>query len=296
MASFTDPTLFTLRDGRALAYELVTAAEGKADCPIIILANSICTPYKSWNQVVPLLLDERFQVLCYDQPGHGMSGAPDGFKTTFSTLAEDVYQLVQHLQIQKVAAWIGVSMGAATGAYLAVAHPGLIDQLILCDTLSASPIVAGVADLFTPRAEAVKENGQAQLIKVVDGMLSRWITDQWRQDNQHRFNEVRDIMLTTKAEGFRTCVAALTSTSFDLQVLAPQLARTVKSVSLVVGERDANLPETMGHLRDLIQRGFDDAGKEKVPVELHVVPGAGHICYVDNCEDFVHKIKNVLSQ
>ena len=63
-------------------------------------------------------------------------------------------------------------------------------------------------------------------------------------------------MQTTTVDGFVACCSALISRSFDLRPLAPQLRRCVKQVCLVVGENDANLPESMELLRRDLQGGW----------------------------------------
>lgn len=170
MASNDSSNFFSLSHNRAIAYELSTASNNGRIGPTVVLANSICAPYRAWDRVVPALLAKGFNVLRYDQPGHGESSAhlEDVTRTTFSTLADHTVSPLQHLGISRLAAWIGVSMGAVTEAYVAAANPGLIERLVICDTLNCSPRNAGVHDTLTPRAEAVRLD-ESKLSEITNG-------------------------------------------------------------------------------------------------------------------------------
>jgi hypothetical protein len=107
MASFVE-----LKDGRKLYYQL----SGPSSSPIVLLSNSLCSPYATWDHFVPRLQALNLQVLRYDQIGHGQSTVNPSTvdATTFNDLSDDVKQLISSLKIKKLYAWIGISMGAAT--------------------------------------------------------------------------------------------------------------------------------------------------------------------------------------
>lgn len=250
---------------------------------------------RTWSQVVNKLHASGYSVLQYDQPGHGQSSAPkDITATTFSSLAEDAIELLSHLGIARLAVWIGVSMGAATGMYVAAARPGLIKKLIVSDCPTSAPAVTGVPDPFTPRAEAAREKGGME--EAVDGTMQRWFSADWREGNPLEAGEMRGAMMTTQVDGFRTCIHALTHSSFNLNKVAPNIGRAVESLSLVVGEKDMNLPQTMEALRVVIQNGFIDAGRTEAKVVLRVVASAGHVCYVDNFTGFMDAVGAALDE
>ncbi|KAH6961796.1 Alpha/Beta hydrolase protein [Ilyonectria sp. MPI-CAGE-AT-0026] len=288
MASNSSPNLFSLSDTRTIAYELSTASNNGRTGPTIVLANSICAPYRTWDRVVPALLAKGFNVLRYDQPGHGESSAhlEDVTRTNFSTLADDAVSLLQHLGIFRLAAWIGVSMGAVTGAYVAAAKPGLIERLVICDTLNCSPGNAGVQDTLTPRAEAVRLD-ESKLSEITNGMANKWFSPGWKDNNPSEFDAIRAAMMTTTPLGFRACVNALTAPSFNLLHLAATLGDSVESVTLLVGELDGDLPRSMKALHEAIQTGFDKAGNRAL-VYFHMVPDAGHLFYIDSLPAFLN--------
>lgn len=238
------------------------------------------------------MLAQSYSVLRYDQPGHGKSSAPSDLdSTTFESMSDDVLSLVQALNISKLYAWVGVSMGAAKGVVFAARYPGMINKLIVCDTISSSPKVAGITDVFGPRTELAQKEGD--MTSLVDGTLNRWFSETWRRSNPGEIQRMRGIMMETTVDGFVTCCRALQSSSFDLKPLAPEIGSSVDGVLLVVGELDANLPQEMDILRSKIQEGFD-ASRKPSKVELKVIKQAGHVCYVDGFEQFCQTVTGYL--
>ncbi|KAK5552212.1 Transcription initiation protein SPT3 [Exophiala xenobiotica] len=279
----------TLPDGRIICYDLSRAPKTTSTSePVVLLSNSLAAPYRSWDQVVEVLLAEGYGVLRYDQPGHGKTSAPSNLdSTTFESMADDVLSLLQGLKISKLYAWIGVSMGAAKGIVFAARNPGMIGKLIVCDTISSSPKVAGTTDVFGPRTEVARKEGNMN--SLVDATIGRWFSEDWRKSNPEELQNMRRIMMDTTVEGFVTCCRALQSSSFDLNPLASKIGDSVDGALLVVGELDANLPQEMNVLRSKIQEGFD-ASSKSIKVELKVIKQAGHVCYVDGFEQFCQTV------
>jgi 3-oxoadipate enol-lactonase len=286
MASNANANFLTLSDGRVIGYELSKSPQPLPNQPLVLLSNSLCAPFPSWDKVVSVLHSRGFGVLRYDQPGHGSSSAPEQVSlTSFDSLTDDVAHLLKHLDISKLDAWIGVSMGAATGVFFAKKNPGFIKKLFVCDCPTSS---TGLRNAFTPRAEAAKEAGNMDA--VVEGTANRWFSESWRSQNPEELKWFTSIMKTTQVDGFRACVEALISDSFDMAPIAPELHKYVESVAIIVGELDMNLPQTMASLRDTIQQGFNESGNISQKVNFDVVKGAGHVCYIDNFEGFTSAV------
>jgi 3-oxoadipate enol-lactonase len=268
--------------GNKLAYGL----SGPQNGPIILLSNSLMCNYSSWDHFAAELVSKGFRVLKYDQTGHGRSSPPkDPSMTTFLTLSNDVKFLLEQLKIDKLHAWVGVSMGAATGIYFVTQNPGVVQKLVIVDTISSSPSNAGIPDLFGPRAEIARTESEA-IIKLTAGTLERWFTDEWREANPAETERMRKLMHTTTKDGFIACCNALSDASFDLRPLFKAVGNSVESVLLVVGELDANLPTTMENMRQEIQAGFGD----KPQVRLVIIKGAGHVPFIDGRENFDREI------
>lgn len=287
---------FTLPSGRTISYEITY--KDTPSRPTVLLSNSLSSQYKFWDHVVEDLHSAGFRVIRYDHPGHGKSGVPSDLQsTTFSSLADDVYGLLHSLGLTSgktsiLHAWIGVSMGAALGTVFAVAHPGMIRNLVICDTIANSPLLNG-NDPFGPRVEAARKAGSMD--QAVEETMQRWFGDQWIKANPDEASRVRSLMQQTTLDGFETCCAALRNKSFDNRPLFRKLAKSVARVKLVVGENDADLPKVMGDMRDEVQKGFDEAGKNE-KVELVIIPEAGHVSFVDGYEDFIKAVLPFLKE
>jgi 3-oxoadipate enol-lactonase len=283
--------LLTLPDGRLMRYALSsTAYKG----PLVLLVNSLCSPLGSWDKVVEALESKGFRTLRYNQPGHDGSSAPRNLEnTTFESLADDVRYLLQSLKISRLYAWIGVSMGAACSIVFAARYPGIIQNLIICDTISSSAVNVGLADPFGPRVQAARVSGNMEL--TTRQTMERWFGKEWMDANPTEAQRMRTLMNTTTVDGFETCCYALRSKSFDLRPVCSQVGAGVENAVLVVGEKDANLPQTMADMRDIIQESFHSLGKRK-SIELKVIKNAGHVCYIDGFEDFLHVVFSFFQQ
>ncbi|KAI1400889.1 zearalenone lactonase [Hypoxylon fuscum] len=287
----TPISTLSLPSSRIISYAL-TPTPTNANAPIVLLSNSLCAPFASWDHVVPKLTSRGFKVLRYDQPGHGASTVPaDLSSTTFETLADDVRALLDHLSIVRLHAWIGVSMGAATGIVFAAKYHNIVQTLVVCDTISCSPINARATDVFGPRVAAAREAGKIDA--TVDSTLERWFGSVWIDANPDEARRMRQLMVSTSIAGFETCCAALRSETFDLRPRADEAGQGVDNALFIVGEKDANLPDTMQQLREGVEHGLRKK-KANASVEFHVIKNAGHVCYVDGFDQFVDIITQFL--
>jgi 3-oxoadipate enol-lactonase len=294
------PLSLVLPGGRRLSYRFSHPAANSNSQKVVILSNSLASPFRSWDLVLPQFLSLGLSVLCYDQVGHGQSSVPSSEKdidaTTFTSLANDAKTLLDHLKLDQVHAWVGVSMGAATGLTFAAANPGRIRKLVICDTITRSAKAAGGADPFEPRVQVARKAASAGggLEPVVSQTLDRWFQTSWQKENPGEIRRMKDIMLTTQVDGFVACVRALQDENFDLQPAAQKIGSCVDEVLLVVGSLDANLPSTMEDMRQDIQSSFEKDRKKDVNVQLKIVDNAGHMPFIDGKEQWEDYILDFL--
>ncbi|KAF3056231.1 3-oxoadipate enol-lactonase 2 [Daldinia childiae] len=289
----TSVSSLSLSSSRTLSYAL-TPVSSKPEAPVVLLSNSLAAPFPTWDHVVPKLTSRGFGVLRYDHPGHGASSVPvDLSSTTLETMADDVRELLNHLSISRVHAWIGVSMGAATGIVFAAKYPGIIEKLVVCNTISCSPLRAGDIDIFEPMVREAKETDSMD--QTVQSILERWFGLAWMNANPDETRRMRQIMLTTSIDGFETCCAALRSDTFDLLPLAEKAGQGIDDALFIVGENDTDLPEYMLPLRDGIQRGLKEKDSQ-ASIRFEVIKNAGHVSYIDGYDQFIAVITEFLRQ
>ncbi|KAI0542586.1 alpha/beta-hydrolase [Xylaria digitata] len=266
------------------------------DGPIILLSNPLCTTFEIWDHVIPYLTALGFNVVRYNAPGHGESGAPANnlSLTTMDSLAEDVRYLLDHLEIETLHAWIGVSLGAATAIHFAAKYPRIVERLIACDTISCSPINEGAVDYFTPRIVAVRRAGN--LDEYIQETLDRWFGRPWLDANPREADRVRNLMQDVSLDGFVTCCSALQNQSFDLRAWAVGTGSHVEAAMLLVGEKDTALFRNMEDLRKDIEGGLrNKKGDDNVSVRLEVVLNGGHLCFIDGLDSFLRIINHFLT-
>ncbi|KAI1660620.1 zearalenone lactonase [Daldinia decipiens] len=289
----TSISSLSLPSSRTLSYVL-TPVPSKPGAPVVLLSNSLAAPLATWDHVVPKLTSKGFGVLRYDHPGHGASSVPvDLSSTTLETMADDVRELLSHLSISRVDAWIGVSMGAAIGIVFAAKYPGIIGKLVVCNTISCSPLKAEGVDIFDPLVRQAR--GAGAMDGTVQSILERWFGLEWMNANPDETRRMRQIMLTTSIDGFETCCAALRSDTFDLLPLVGKAGQGIDGALFVVGENDTDLPEHMLQLRDGVQRGLQKKDSQ-ASIGIEVIKDAGHVSYIDGYDQFIAVITEFLRQ
>ncbi|KAJ5113858.1 hypothetical protein N7456_002392 [Penicillium angulare] len=283
---------FKLPNGRQMAYALSPKTPSKR---IVLLSNSLAEDLTSWDSVVSVLQDQDFQVLRYDQPGHGQSSLPSESELcslTFELMADEVDSLLKHLGIGRLHAWIGVSMGGIKGLYFVTRHPGIVNKLVVSDAIAASPTVMGVPDNFAMRARAVKDAGS--ITEDLANTRRRWFGEEWMAEHPKETARMEKSMATTTIQGLEACCAALGSPSFDLRLLYPKVGQGCDGALIVAGEKDADLPVKMRDMRKAVVESLNNNGKN-VQVQMQIVKSAGHVPYIDGFEDFCRIVTGFLT-
>jgi 3-oxoadipate enol-lactonase len=195
------------------------AVDGPQDAPWLVLSNSLGATLDMWRPQVAALSRD-FRLLRYDTRGHGGSSVPPG-PYTIADLGGDVLRLLDHLQIGR-AHFCGLSMGGTTGIWLGAHAPGRIDRLALCNAAAWF----GPPGVLDARIAAVRAAGTSA---IVDGVMERWFTREFRLAEPAVVQSIRAALLATPIEGYVACCAALR----DLDE-RPSLA-LIRAPTLVVG-------------------------------------------------------------
>ena len=151
---------------RVNGIDLHARIDGPDGAPWLVLSNSLGAALEMWEPQVAAFSRE-FRVLRYDTRGHGGSAVPTG-PYTIDQLGSDVVGLLDTLGIAR-AHFCGLSMGGATGMWLAVHAAARIDRLVLCNT---TPWL-GPPEAMDARIATIRREGMAAL---VEGIIQRWFT------------------------------------------------------------------------------------------------------------------------
>jgi len=98
----------------------------------VILVHGLCSSAKM-NWVMPgtvTALAKRFQVIAFDNRGHGQSGKPEADDQYGVPMVEDVVRLMDHLHITK-AHVAGYSLGGMIAMKLLALHPERVGSAVL---------------------------------------------------------------------------------------------------------------------------------------------------------------------
>jgi 3-oxoadipate enol-lactonase len=255
--------LLPLTDGH-MHYEL----SGREGAPVLLFSNSLGTDLAMWEPQV-LALSKDFRILRYDTRGHGTSLVTEG-PYTIDQLVGDVFALIDHLQMDQVY-FCGLSMGGMIGMSLALRAAHRTRKVVLCST---APKIGSV-ETWSARIEAVRKGG---LAAVVDGVLQRWYTPDFRARSPQAIETTKQTILKTSPEGYVACCAAI---------------------------RDADLREAISAIRTptLIMNGAYDPVTTSADGHFMAarVPGAkfrelpaAHLCNIESSEAFTTELDTFL--
>ena len=186
-------------NGARINYEL----SGDEDSPLIVFSNSLGTNLNVWDGQVAAL--GGFRVLRYDTRGHGQSAVAAG-DYTIEMLGRDVLALLDFLDIDR-AAFCGLSLGGFIGQWLGAHAPQRFSKLVLANTAAK----LGTAQSWNQRIQEVKSGGTAA---IADGVLSRWFTEPFRKIHPDRVAWIKEMLLSTPADGYASCCAAVRDMDF----------------------------------------------------------------------------------
>ncbi len=244
--------------------------DGPEGAPWVVFSNSLATDLTLWDAQAEALAG-RFQVLRYDQRGHGGSSVPPG-PATIEQLADDADALMAAVGAAG-ATFVGVSMGAATGLCLAARRSSRIARLVAADGSAATP--SGGAAAWAGRLEVARTGGMAAFADIT---LPRWFTSASIAAGHPAVARIRRMIARTPLAGLEAGVAALQD--YDLR---PALGAIRMPVLLLAGSEDGAMPTSMPLMAAAIP------GSRFVEIA-----GAGHLPPVEQPEMFTAALQDML--
>ena len=127
-------------------------------------------------------------------------------------------------------------------------YPGVVQRLVVCDTIAAHP----PTDIFGPLVNASR--AAANLEAVMDWMMML-LGKEWQDSNLVQSNRLRKTMTTTSLDGFETCCLAPQSDEFDLRPRTEIAGKGVKAAFCAVDENDLDRLQTMEEVRGGLEKG-----------------------------------------
>jgi 3-oxoadipate enol-lactonase len=246
---------------KANGIEINYVIEG--DGPVVAMSHSLACNLAMWDEQARALRS-RYRVLRFDTRGHGQTSAPPG-PYSLAQLADDLLGLLRGLGIERTH-FVGLSMGGMIGQVFALAHPTMIESLVLCDTTSRYPAAATAT-----WEERIRTVGAQGLAPMVEPTLGRWFTAPFRAERPDLMERVRTMIRQTPPDGYIGCCHALPKID-----VTDRLRELVCPTLVIVGEEDSGTPIQMA--RDI---------QAALPVaELAVLRSASHLSNLEQPDEF----------
>ena len=218
-----------------------------------------------WNEQVAALSNS-YRIIVPDLRGFGESESSPG-PATMNRMAEDVAQLMDHLEITRA-----VVGGLSMGGYVALAFykqfPSRVRALILADTRAQ----ADTAEAKQTRAQQAEKALAEGMAGIADAMLPKLLTPETVSKRPEIVKRVRDMMLKTKPEGAAGALLGMAERDDQTELLSKISAKTL----IVVGAEDALTPAA-----DSEKMHHAIAGSRLVVLE-----NAGHVSNLERTEQF----------
>lgn len=224
---------------------------GGDQAPWIIFSNSLMTDLSLWDEQVAVLRGP-FNILRYDQRGHGASPVP-GEAQTIPVLADDVIALLDRCKIA-TCTYVGLSMGVPTGLAAYRKAPERFERLILVDGQANSTAASKAA--WEERIAYARANGMTAM---ADQTVRRWLRPE--RVEQPLGKQLHAMIAATPLEGFAACASALQNYD-EAAVLEEIRVPTL----LVAGSEDGAMPVTMRVMAAVISGAT-----------IHEIADAGHL-------------------
>jgi len=254
-------------NGIRIHYEV--AGEG----PWVVLSHSLACAGAMWDEQWAILT-ARYRVLRFDTRGHGASDAPPG-GYTLTQMADDLHGLFASAGVERPH-FVGLSMGGMIGMTYALAHPGALRSLVLCDTTSRIPEEA--RPVWAERIATAERQGMEPL---VEPTLKRWFTEPFLARRGPVVERVAQMIRRTPPAGYAGCCHAIAQLD-----LTDRLRAIDCPVQVMVGEQDVGTPVAMSRAIHAAVPGS----------ELVIIPQASHLSNLEQPEAFNRALLDFLQR
>jgi 3-oxoadipate enol-lactonase len=215
--------------------------EGPENAPALIFSNSLGCNLSMWDAQAAALR-ARYRIIRYDSRGHGRSlVSPPPF--SIAQLARDALAILDELSIRK-AHWCGLSKGGMVGQWLLTHAADRLGKVVLANTAPKM----GPPGLWNTRMRIARTQGMEAL---APSIIERWLSAGFRAADPSAVERVRDMLLTTPAEGYAACCGAIR----DMDQREAIRSVDGRNVLVIVGEHDPATPAEAGRLIAQSMRG-----------------------------------------
>lgn len=229
------------------------------DAPTVVLANSLGTDLRLWNDVLPLL-PQNLRFVRMDKRGHGRSDCPPA-PYSMGMLVSDAEAVCDALNVRN-ALFVGLSIGGMIAQGLAVKRLDIVRTLVLSNTAAK----IGSPKLWQDRIDAVRSKG---LEAIADNVMERWFGKEFRATEAVK--PWRQLLVDTPVEGYTGCCAAISGTDF----YTPTSGLRLPTLGIVGSEDGSTPPDLVRETVDLIPGS-----------QFKIIRKAGHLPCVEKPQEY----------
>lgn len=186
--------------------------------PNAVLWPSLFMDSRSWNRVLPDLMQDRRLVLI-DGPGHGASGDP-GRRYTQGDCVTAAGQVLNQLAITDPVDWVGNAWGGQVGLILAADQPSRCRSLVALGT----PVAAlSRAERRRTYPLLILHGALGPMELVLSGVTDVLLSSHTRANDPEAVHLVRDSLKHANRRMLRNAVMSISLGREDLTSLLPQV-------------------------------------------------------------------------
>lgn len=243
--------------------------QGDETAPMLVLAHPLMSTLDCWKWTIPNFLQKGYQVLTYDQIGHGDSEVDSNtdMDSLVNVLKEVINQASGGAEIKAV---VGCSLGAVVCAKYSM-DTGTPAVIVSIPGLQTNE---GAIPAYKDRIQAA-ENGQLKF-ELALATMQRWFKHNSDINDKVKGEMTRAAQLT-KPEGYVRCLKALMDYKYDVSDL-----NSTKPLLIAGGSDDPGLVSTMQSMANDLE------------VQLHVVEKTGHVLMAEKPDEFANLVLSYL--
>lgn len=265
-------------------YQLTGPSQNPEQAPKLVFLHGVMGFTANWRRIAKAF-EHEFQVLVYDQRGHGRSFQPStGYGP--EDYADDLEKILDELGWEQISL-VGHSLGGRVAFHFATQHPDRVTQLVIEDigpTMypEAAGLITQLLDSvpvpFSDRRTA-KQWFDTTFLELFERLPQRHGLAAYLHANLTE-NEKKEAVWRFYEPGIRESIALGRSREHWEEIAA------LKMPTLVIrGERSRDLP------RDIFERML----KLNPNIQGVEIPGAGHWVHSDEPDLFIETLRNFLS-
>jgi 3-oxoadipate enol-lactonase/4-carboxymuconolactone decarboxylase len=240
----------------------LTGAEHRAELPLLVLGPSLGTSATTLWAACASGLEDAFDVVAWDLPGHGRNPAVPAEPFTMAELARGVLAVVDEALEQRGEPggsfrYAGDSVGGAVGLQLLLDEPDRVDAAVLLATGAR----IGTPDLWTDRMQRVRASGTSVMVA---GSAERWFAPDFLDRHPSVGSALLVALQDAADEGYVQVCGAIAE--FDVRDRLGEIAAPVLAVAGAVDV--ATPPEDL----EEIATGVRDGRLVVLPDVAHLPP------------------------